>query len=205
MMTTRATSPTIHREPIWSVTVAMPHFDPLADSATADVCVVGAGIAGLTTAYLLARAGKSVIVVDDGPPGSGMTRATTAHLTNAIDDRYFEIERWHGARGARLAAESHTAAIHRIEHIVRSEDIDCEFERVDGYLFLPRGEPVAFLRRELEAAHRAGLTDVTLLDAAPVDGFETGPCLRFPSQGQFHPLRYLAGHIDRTVNAANIH
>src|SRR2546423_9922407 len=127
----------------------------LAEDARADVCVVGAGIAGMTPAYLLAREGKSVAVVDDGPVGGGMTGRTTAHLVNALDDRYFELERLHGGRGARLAAESHTAAIDRVEAVVAEEKIDCDFERLDGYLFVPPGDAEKILDHELEAAHRA--------------------------------------------------
>lgn len=59
-------------------------------------CVVGAGIAGLTTAYLLGKEGKRVVVLDDGPIASGQTRRTTAHLANALDERYYEIERVRG-------------------------------------------------------------------------------------------------------------
>jgi glycine/D-amino acid oxidase-like deaminating enzyme/nitrite reductase/ring-hydroxylating ferredoxin subunit len=166
---------------------------PLAEDVHVDVCVVGAGIAGLTTAYLLARAGKSVVVLDDGPIGGGMTQMTSAHLTHAIDDRYYELERLHGRLAARRAAESHTAAISRIETIARQERIECQFERVDGYLFLAEGEREETLDRELDAAQRAGLSGVTKLPRAPYGSFDTGPCLRFPHQAQFHPLMYLAG------------
>jgi glycine/D-amino acid oxidase-like deaminating enzyme/nitrite reductase/ring-hydroxylating ferredoxin subunit len=165
----------------------------LKEDARANVCVVGAGIAGMTTAYLLARAGKTVIVIDDGPIGGGMTGRTTAHLVTALDDRYFELERLHGEEGARLAAESHAAAIDQVEHIVRSEKIDCEFERLDGYLFVPPGDAKKILDRELEAAHRAGLTDLEIVERAPIESYDTGPALRFPQQAQFHPLKYLAG------------
>src|SRR5687767_609553 len=85
-------------------------FPPLDSDCNADVCVIGAGISGLSTAYSLAREGLAVVVLDDGPIGGGMTQRTTAHLTNAIDDRYIELERHHGTEGARAAAESHTAA-----------------------------------------------------------------------------------------------
>ena len=152
-----------------------------------------AGIAGLTTGYLLARHGKSVVLLDDGPIGGGQTQRTTAHLSNAIDDRYFEIERLHGADGARLAADSHTAAIDRIEAIVRESWIECEFRRLDGYLFLAPGESPQLLDRELAAAHRARLGDVERVGRAPLASFDTGPCLRFPRQAEFHPLKYLAG------------
>jgi hypothetical protein len=73
----------------------------------------------------------------------------------------------HGEKGARLAAQSHTAAIDRTEAIVAAEAIDCDFERVDGYLFVPPGESTDVLSRELEAAHRAGLTGVKLIARAP--------------------------------------
>lgn len=178
---------------LWMATITVPPEPTLTNDAHADVCVVGAGIAGLTTAYLLARQGKGVMVLDDGPIAGGQTQRTTAHLSNAIDDRYYEIERLHGLDGARLAAASHTAAIDRIEAIVRDEQIACDFERLDGYLFLPPGESREVLDRELAAAHRAGLTGVEQLPRAPLASFDTGPCLRFPRQGQFHPLKYLAG------------
>jgi glycine/D-amino acid oxidase-like deaminating enzyme/nitrite reductase/ring-hydroxylating ferredoxin subunit len=178
---------------VWIATAATPVEGRLSKDTRANVCVVGAGIAGLTTAYLLARAGKSVIVLDDGPIGGGMTARTTAHLTNALDDRFYELERLFGEEGSRLAGESHTAAIDRIEEIVRSENIDCEFERVDGYLFLPTNGKLQVLEDELPAAHRAGLTGVQRLERAPLESFDTGPCLHFPRQGQFHPLKYLTG------------
>jgi len=73
------------------------------------------------------------------------------------------------------------------------EQIDCDYERLDGYLFLPPGDTSDLLERELAAAHRAGLTGVEGLARAPLTSFDTGPCLRFPAQGQFHPLKYLAG------------
>src|SRR5256885_669165 len=94
---------------------------------------------------------------------------------------------------SRTAAESHTAAIERIESIAREENIGCDFARVDGYLFLAEGDSADTLDKELAAAHRAGLRGVTRIERAPFGSFDSGPCLRFPDQGQFHPLMYLAG------------
>jgi glycine/D-amino acid oxidase-like deaminating enzyme len=170
-----------------------PELPKLTQDLRVSVCVIGAGIAGMTTAYLLARAGRVVVVIDDGPVGGGETGRTTAHLSNALDDRYYEIEKLHGHGGSKLAAESHTAAIDRIEAIASQEDIDCDFERVDGYLFLGGDSKREVLEQELDAAHRAGLFDVELLDRAPPDFWNTGPALRFPRQAQFHPLKYLNG------------
>jgi glycine/D-amino acid oxidase-like deaminating enzyme/nitrite reductase/ring-hydroxylating ferredoxin subunit len=177
---------------VWAATAALPEFSPLQENVHVDVCIIGAGIAGLTTAYLLARSGRLVAVLDDGPVAGGMTQMTTAHITNMLDDRYFEVEKLHGREGARLAADSHTAAIDRIETIVKQEHIECDFTRLDGYLFLAEGDKRETLERELEAAHRAGLRAVELIARAPFPSFDTGPCLRFPNQGQFHPVKYLA-------------
>jgi glycine/D-amino acid oxidase-like deaminating enzyme/nitrite reductase/ring-hydroxylating ferredoxin subunit len=172
---------------------------PLAEDTSADVCVIGAGISGMTTAYLLTREGKRVVVLDDGPIGGSMTGRTTAHLVNALDDRYYELERLHGEDGSRLAAESHTAAIDRVEAIVKEEGIECEFERLDGYLFTPPDESLEQLKDELKATHRAGLK-TELVERAPIKDFDTGKALRFPRQAQFHPLKYLAG-LARAIRA----
>jgi glycine/D-amino acid oxidase-like deaminating enzyme/nitrite reductase/ring-hydroxylating ferredoxin subunit len=176
----------------WSASSQPARQCPLTHDTRADVCVVGAGIAGLSTAYSLVAAGKSVIVLDDGRIADGQTKQTTAHLSTALDDRYVEMERLHGATGARMAAQSHTAAIETISDVVQREQIDCDFERLDGYLFVPPGESADLLDQEWQAAHRAGLTSVERLDRLPAP-WPARPCLRFPGQGQFHPLRYLDG------------
>src|SRR5947208_5003069 len=126
---------------VWAATADSPSESTLSKDTSANVCIIGAGIAGMTAAYLLAKEGQAVVVLDDGPIGGGMTARTTAHLTNALDDRFYELERLFGEEGARLAAESHTAAIDKVEEIINAEQIDCEFERLDGYLFLhPQGK-----------------------------------------------------------------
>ncbi|MDZ4858354.1 MAG: FAD-dependent oxidoreductase [Candidatus Hydrogenedentes bacterium] len=186
-------------ESVWMATGSTPSFPRLQENTQADVCIVGAGIAGMSTAYMALQAGQSVIVLDDGPVGGGVTQATTAHLSNAIDDRFYRIERIHGPEGARLAAESHTAAIHRIAGIAQKEAIACDFAWVDGYLFAPPDESQDIIDRELEAAHRAGLESVRKIARAPIRDFDTGPCLLFPNQAQFHPLRYLAGLAEAIV------
>jgi glycine/D-amino acid oxidase-like deaminating enzyme/nitrite reductase/ring-hydroxylating ferredoxin subunit len=165
---------------------------PLHEEARADVCVVGAGIAGLTTAYLLTRAGKNVIVLESDEIGSGETGRTTAHLAFALDDRFTELERLFGKGGARLAAESHMAAVDRIEAVVNELSLDCEFERLDGYLFAPADAAANALDAEFEAALEAGVKGIEILKSAPIP-YQTGPCLRFPRQGQFHPMKYLSG------------
>lgn len=179
-------------EPIWTIHNPMPDAPPLHGDTAADVCIVGAGIAGLSTAYELIRRGKSVVVIDDGPLAGGQTTVTTAHLSNEIDDRYSEVERIRGERIARLAAQSHTAAIDAIEANIRREHIQCNFDRVDGFLFLHPEQNASVLEKEFEAARRTGIVEVEWAERPPVALYD-GPCLRFLKQGQFHPLKYLAG------------
>lgn len=176
---------------IWQLTFPPIAGLTLASSESADVCIIGAGMAGLSVAYELARSGVSVVVLDDNSIGAGMSGRTTAHLVNALDDRYCELERLLGKERAALAAQSHTAAIERIATIVREERIDCDFERLDGFLFEPHGERSDLLEREFRAARRAGI-NVQWTEHLPL-GVETGPALRFPNQAQFHPIKYLAG------------
>ena len=178
---------------VWMQTGEIVVDTALTADVEADVCVIGAGISGMTTAYLLLKEGKSVVILDDGPVGGGQTERTTAHLSNAIDDRYTEIESWHGQDGAKLAAESHTAAIDTIEAIAAREGIDCDFERLDGFLFSPAETGPELLENEFQAARRAGVANVELVQSSPIFPFDTGVCLRFPRQGQFHPRKYLAG------------
>jgi glycine/D-amino acid oxidase-like deaminating enzyme/nitrite reductase/ring-hydroxylating ferredoxin subunit len=178
---------------LWMTRTELGARPELAEDERADLCVVGAGIAGLTTAYHAAAEGRSVVVLDDGPVAGGETCRTSAHLSNVIDDRFQSLERLHGVEGTRDAQRSHADAIERIERIVAQERIDCDFERVDGYLFLAPGQEPELLTREEEAARRAEFPGLRRLPRAPFPHFDTGPCLCFPGQAQFDPLRYVAG------------
>jgi glycine/D-amino acid oxidase-like deaminating enzyme/nitrite reductase/ring-hydroxylating ferredoxin subunit len=181
----------VDHQSLWQADDCLPAFPRLATSVEADVCIVGAGIAGLSVAYALTKAGKNVVLVDDGPVASGMSLMTTAHLSNAIDDRFVNIERWHGADGARLAAESHAAAIQSIEDAVREIGADCDFRRVDGYLFCTPDDDDDALHQELDAARRAGV-DCSFVNRAPLGSAPTGRSLVFPQQARIHAAKYYA-------------
>jgi glycine/D-amino acid oxidase-like deaminating enzyme/nitrite reductase/ring-hydroxylating ferredoxin subunit len=176
----------------WLTSVEPIAYSSLKESIETEVVIVGGGIAGLTTAYCLLRAGKQVVVIDDGNIGSGETGRTTAHLVTALDDRYIEIEKHFGREDAQLIAESHATAIAKIEEIVTREKIDCDYERVSGYLFLHTTDSIGHLEDEFKAAQRVGL-DVVWLNETPALPKNVGPCIEFRDQGQFHPLKYLQG------------
>jgi glycine/D-amino acid oxidase-like deaminating enzyme/nitrite reductase/ring-hydroxylating ferredoxin subunit len=174
-------------------------FEKLGKDITTDILVIGGGIAGLTTAYCLAKAGRTVVLVEDGNIGSGETGRTTAHLTCALDDRYFALEKMFDENTAKLAADSHRAAIEWIAETVQRHAIDCHFKRVDGYLFLHPSDNIETLEKEYAATRRAGIA-TELLHSMPSIASETAQdCIKFPNQAQFHILLYLKGLADAFV------
>lgn len=167
--------------------VELPSFDEPPPS-DAEVLVIGAGIAGLTTALELAKRGREVVVIEDGAIGGGETARTSAHLASAVDDRYHVLEKTFGASGAAAIAESHAAAISYIE----ATGIPCDFQRVDGYLWTPDGSDDELVL-EQAAAERAGLV-CSIVDRAPI--VSKGRALRFRDQAAFDPLCYLLGLVE---------
>lgn len=187
----------------WMQTVQMPKFSPLLQDIDTDVCIVGAGLAGLTTAYLLQQEGRKVCVLEGFEVGSGQSGRTTAHFTYALDERYHRLEKIHGEERIKLVAQSHCEALKKVKEIIATENIDCEMERVNAYLFtsseeIPnytlqsnRDKSKLHLNNELEAIQRAGLLDVYQTEKIPLHSFDPGPALCYPDQIQLHPLKYI--------------
>src|ERR1041384_2981618 len=132
--TRRATSPHMRSTPpVWDRPTTLGHFAPLTTDLHVDVAIVGGGITGLTCAVLLAEAGKRVAVLEAQRLGGGVTGHTTAHLTEAVDARYHDLESSFGREGAGLVRASSRDAIETIASL--ASGADCGFERVSGYLF----------------------------------------------------------------------
>lgn len=163
-----------------------------------DTVVVGSGIAGLSVAYELAAAGRSVVVLDRGPIAGGMTSRTTAHLAPICDDGMSALAKLRGEETARLFLQSQQAAVDRIEAIVGKHDISCNFRRLDAFLFPALGMELKETREQQDeeygAVRKAGGA-VERVKGVPLKGFEDAPTLRYPQQGTFHPLKYLRGLI----------
>jgi glycine/D-amino acid oxidase-like deaminating enzyme/nitrite reductase/ring-hydroxylating ferredoxin subunit len=175
---------------LWNVT-PHPRYPTIDGDLAVDVAIVGAGITGLTAALSLAEAGKRVAVLEARTIGSGVTGGTTAHLTEAIDTRYYEIESAFGNEGSRLAAESSRAAIERIASITEAHSIPCDFVRLPGFLYSEDEGGLHELDKEHEAARRAGLT-VGRVDHVPLP-FSVRGGLRFENQAQLDAGAYLDG------------
>jgi glycine/D-amino acid oxidase-like deaminating enzyme/nitrite reductase/ring-hydroxylating ferredoxin subunit len=177
---------------LWMSIAVAPQAVPVSGDTQCDVVVVGAGIAGISTAYELMQRGRSVIVIDRGAIAGGMTARTSAHLAPLCDDLMSEMQKIKGKQQSKLFYESQAAAVDRIEEIQKLEMIDCDFRRLDGYLFQGDGMPADVFDEELDAVRAVG-APVDRLVGVPLEGCEQRHVLRYPDQATFHPLKYLAG------------
>src|SRR5581483_725385 len=179
--------------PLWTDTAPFPRFRKLERDEEVDVVVVGAGIVGLTAAYLLTLDGKRVAVVERERCAQIDTGHTSAHLTMVTDRRLTELRDAFGPDHAQAVWDAGLAAIARIDDIVRAEQIDCDFAWVPGYLHAPLGATADGVeegfRDEAVAAAQLGF-DATFVRDVPFVG---GPGVRYGRQARFHPRKYLAG------------
>jgi glycine/D-amino acid oxidase-like deaminating enzyme/nitrite reductase/ring-hydroxylating ferredoxin subunit len=178
---------------VWMTVEPTKQFPTLEQDVECDVCVVGAGIAGLTTAYLLAKAGQRVVVLEKFPQvAQGETSRTTAQLVYFTDYTYSQLKKYHGDK-IHAIAEAHNTAIDTIERIAREENIACDFRRVPVYLFAPKPEHVKMLDREFEVLQELNASPVRRLDRMPVDGLPPHPCIEIQNLAQIHALKYMYG------------
>jgi len=177
--------------PYWDTTSSMTRWPALDRNLAVDVVIIGAGLTGLTTAYLLKRSGSTVAVLDRQRAGGVDTGVTTAHVTCVNDLSLLEMARTFGREQARAVWDAGMAAIEQIDSIVSGEGIACEWQRVPGYRHVPRGgeaKEATRLEEEATLARELGF-DATFMAAVP---FIDAPGFEIANQAKFHPRKYLA-------------
>jgi glycine/D-amino acid oxidase-like deaminating enzyme/nitrite reductase/ring-hydroxylating ferredoxin subunit len=164
-------------------------YPGLREPVKVDVAVLGAGIAGVTTALLLKRAGLTVAVVEAGRVGGGVTGHTTAKVSSAHGLKYASLRSNFGAEGAAAYAQANEAAIARIAAWVDEDGIACDFRRKPALTYAEAEGDLGEVEREVEAAVDAGLPATFVADAGLP--WPTAGAIRFEDQAEFHPYRYL--------------
>jgi glycine/D-amino acid oxidase-like deaminating enzyme/nitrite reductase/ring-hydroxylating ferredoxin subunit len=182
--------------PFWIESVPIKRLPRVQTNTTADVLVVGAGVTGITTAYLLKRAGLTVALTERQRVASIDTGHTTAHLTYVTDEGLKELVRNFGEDHAQAAWDAGAAAIDEIERIVEEEEIDCEFTRVPAYVHARVGgspkKEASSLRKEADIAAKLAF-DAAYVESAPYFNL---PAVRFANQAKFHPRKYLRALVE---------
>lgn len=176
-------------ESLWSATAERPHYPSIGTDCEVDVAVIGAGIAGVLTAWHLKLSGLKVALLDAGRCLDGVTANTTAKISVEHDLIYSHLVGQLGEEKARLYATANTDAIDWIQQMCTQREIPCDFSRKDLYVYARTAEEWMLLEKEHDATVRAGLT--TSLTTSLTTPFLNRGGLLFPNQAQFHPLNFL--------------
>jgi glycine/D-amino acid oxidase-like deaminating enzyme/nitrite reductase/ring-hydroxylating ferredoxin subunit len=173
---------------LWMDSTAQPSYPPLSADTACDVCVVGAGFTGLTAALAFARAGASVVVLEAGAVGGGVSGHTTGKLSALHGLIYEELTRRHGIGAARIYADAQQQAIAFTRRLVEDLGIDCDLRERTAYVFARDAEDADDVEAELIAATAAGLP-VRRLDAAPLP-LPSATTMALDGQLELHPRKY---------------
>jgi glycine/D-amino acid oxidase-like deaminating enzyme len=140
-------------ESLWTGTSSSTHYPSLEKGVEVDVAILGGGIAGMTAAYFLQRAGFSVAILEAARIGAGTSGNTTAKVTALHTLKYSFLRDHFGKEGAKLYADSHQWAIEEIERLVTQEHMACDFHRSPAYTYTQTADKVDEIHQEAEAAH----------------------------------------------------
>ena len=152
-----------------------------------EVAVIGAGLAGVLTAYMLQERGMSVVLLECKEAGSGMTKNTTAKITSQHNLIYRKLMMYKGEERTWEYATANQKAIEKYEEIINTLQIDCDYEKMPNYIYTLDNE--LQIKQEVEAARKVGLPAVFTRDTSLP--FKVKAAIRFDQQAQFHPLKFL--------------
>lgn len=172
---------------IWTSDIEIRKRNPLNDDLKVNTAVIGAGMAGILIAYLLAKSGVECIVLEAAKISSGQTKNTTAKITSQHALKYYKLIEKFGHDKASEYAGANQRAISEYRSIIKTENISCMFEETAAYLYSKNNEEQ--IKKEYEAVRKLNIdSDLTEITALP---FSTVAALRFNNQAQFHPLQFI--------------
>ena len=154
-----------------------------------ETLIVGGGITGVTCAYLLAKEGKKVVLLEKRKLGEWVTYCTTGFLTEVIDTDSNKLIKLFGEEKACLILASHVEAIDNIENIIKSEMIECEFERCNNYIYANSKREEKDLVKMVEAFEKLNVKCEYKKDANLK--FSKFGYIEMPNQAKFNVMKYL--------------
>jgi glycine/D-amino acid oxidase-like deaminating enzyme len=175
----------------WLDNSSLSAYPELIEDTYADVAIVGGGISGLTAAYLLKKAGKSVIVLEKDMIACGTTGNTTGKVTSQHNLIYSDLANQLGEETARLYGQANETALHEIEKLIKNENIKCDFHKADNYVYTTKSENVKKFHDEAGTAKRLGLS-ASYESTIPLP-FDVVAAVRFADQAYFNSAKYCAG------------
>jgi len=165
----------------------------LTSSLRCEICIVGAGIAGLTVAYRLISHGIKVVVIHSGDLKAGETSKSTAQINTIHDDGWADMLNLHGQENLGLCYQSYLHAFAFIKDVITKNKLDCGYEKITSYLFTDDPiEGANWIDKEIEAAQTIGVKGIKKVSSSPLPEHHKGPALFYDDQAQFHPLAYLS-------------
>ncbi|MGL5330652.1 MAG: FAD-dependent oxidoreductase, partial [Peptostreptococcaceae bacterium] len=166
-------------------------YDKLKEDISTDTVVVGGGMVGVSTAYLLARRGIDVVLVDANKIGHGSSGRNTGKITSQHCIVYSKIKQKYGLESAKLYYEANESAISFMEEVVKRYNIDCSFERVKSYMFAVNENYLEDLKDEYETCKKLNIPCEYYEDLdLPID---IKGAISFKNQAQFNPKKYIDG------------
>ncbi|HAT4243366.1 FAD-dependent oxidoreductase [Clostridium perfringens] len=174
---------------VWSESCKFRKREALNKDIKTDVLVIGAGIAGILTAYMLKQNGREVVVIDAAEIASGNTKNTTAKITSQHDLIYSKLITEFGEEKARQYAKANELAIKKYKEIIEDKRIECDFEEKPAYVYSLN--EVDVLKEEVEAAKNLGI-DAEFVQEVNLP-FKIKGAVKFNNQAQFNPLKFLRG------------
>lgn len=178
----------------WQADYKPQKFPKLTQNLQTDVAIIGGGMVGILSAYMLAKAGKSVVIIESKKVLSGATSLTTAFLTQIYDTSLADSIRIYGAKNTKLIWQSHGEAIDLIETIIKTEKIECEFMRCSNFNYANTDEDYESLQSEYDAMQKLGF-DAELKRKNSLN-FRNSGFVETKQQAKFHPIKFLQGVVN---------
>lgn len=184
----------------WVESTKQTDFSKLEKNIEVDVCIIGGGMTGIALAYNLRESGLKVAILEKDRVGMGVTANTTAKVTSQHDLFYKYLLDTFGKEYAKKYLQANEEAIKAIKSAVDKENIECDFEMQDAYVYTTKADEALKIEKEGEVLSEIGFKEYEVVNETPLP-FKIQKAIKFKNQAQFHARKYLLGLVDSLKNS----